>query len=218
MTTSFHELPPRGRYVASEVGRLAGVSGQKIGQWARNGYINGKSSKSGRFPLVYGFQDIAEAIIVHELLDRGASYRDIRQATAELRNRFGYNWPLSHAELSTTHGGEIIAAADRVLYDIGRRGWQQVTDHDLVKVVGLLEHGGWAARELRDLQHIKVNPRILSGRPAVRGTRMPVEKVAHLARTDQGRHTLRSDYELSDEEIRDAQRWWEATEAYEQAA
>jgi DNA-binding transcriptional MerR regulator len=53
------ELPPRGHYLASEVGRLAGVSGQSIGQWARNGYL--RSSQSDGPPRVYSFQDVAEA-------------------------------------------------------------------------------------------------------------------------------------------------------------
>src|SRR5947207_3254753 len=78
-------LETRATYVANEVGRLAGVSGHKIGQWARNGYIQGVASDPGRFPLLYSFQDIAEAIIVHELLDRDASYAQIRRTTGNLR-------------------------------------------------------------------------------------------------------------------------------------
>ncbi len=33
------EMPPRGHYTAQAVGRLAGVSGQRVGQRARRGYI-----------------------------------------------------------------------------------------------------------------------------------------------------------------------------------
>ena len=212
------EFPAAGRYHASEVGRLAGVSGQRIGQWARNGYITASQKSGKRFPLVYSFQDAAEAIIVHELLDRGSSYRQIRNTIRELRGRFGQQWPLTHAELSLTAGGEVIAAADEALYAIGSRGWQQITPHDLTRIVGLLQRGGWAARELRDLEHIQVDPRILSGRPVVRGTRLAAEKVAHLAAVDGGRATLAADYNLRPEQIRDAQRWWAAAEAYERAA
>jgi uncharacterized protein (DUF433 family) len=209
------QLQPRGNYVASEVGRLAGVSGHKIGQWARNRYIHGQPSEPGRFPLLYSFQDVAEAIIVHELLDRRASYAQIRATTEKLRDRYRHSWPLSHAELATTPGGEIIAQADRALYDIGQRGWQQVvTPHELNSVVGLLSAGGWAARELRDIEHVEVNPRVLSGRPAVRGTRVAVRKVASLAASPQGVRTLRQDYRLTEDEIQDAARWWEATEKY----
>jgi uncharacterized protein (DUF433 family) len=214
MPDGVHELPPGGRYVASEVGRLAGVSGHKIGQWARNGYIRGLPSEPGRFPLLYSFQDIAEAIVVHELLNRRASYPQIRTTTENLRERFAHNWPLSHALLATTPGGEIIAAADHALYDIGQRGWQQVAPHALERVVGLLQVGGWASRELGDLVYVQVDPRVLSGRPAVRGTRLAVGKVAQLAKTPRGRQLLRTDYRLSDDEVRDAARWWQTSEAY----
>jgi len=207
-------LPSRGSYVASEVGRLAGVSGQKIGQWARNRYIRGVPSEPGRFPLLYSYQDVAEAIVVHELLDLNATYRQIRLTTEQLRRRFGYEWPLSQAELATTPAGEIIAAADRALYDIGQRGWQQVSPFALVQVVGLLHVGGWAARELGDLKHIQVHPRVLCGRPAIRDTRVAVCKVAQLARSSGGRRTLVTDYGLTCEEIADAARWWDATSAY----
>ena len=218
MGDGFHELPPSGRYVAGEVGRLAGVSGQRIGQWARNGYIHASAKRSKAFPLVYSFQDAAEAIIVHELLTHNATYRQIRETIGRLRERFGDNWPLSHIELATTPGGQIVAAADEALYDIGQRGWQQVTEHDLTKIVGLLQHGGWAARDIPDLEHIEVNPRILSGHPSIRGTRLPVEKVAHIADRPGGMRLLAADYDLSADQIRDAQRWWRQTEGYEHAA
>lgn len=62
------EMSPRGYYLAHEVGWLAGVSGDRIGQWARRGYI--RSSVSSVVPRVYSFQDVAEAMVVHELLLR----------------------------------------------------------------------------------------------------------------------------------------------------
>src|SRR2546430_17543574 len=55
------QLPPRGQYLAHEVGRLAGVSGPQVGQWARNGYI--RSSQSDGLPRIYSFQDVAEAMV-----------------------------------------------------------------------------------------------------------------------------------------------------------
>src|SRR5688572_7510043 len=69
-------LPPVGHYLANEVGRLAGVTGDQIGQWARYGYI--RSSQSDDQPRVYSYQDVAEAMAVHQLRDNGVSYEDIR--------------------------------------------------------------------------------------------------------------------------------------------
>jgi uncharacterized protein (DUF433 family) len=148
----------------------------------------------------------------------GAGYGEIRVTIRSLRDRFGHEWPLSHAQLAVAPGGHIVAAADEALYDIGRLGWQQVTPESLSNIVGLLQNGGWAARELRDLQYIEVNPRILSGTPTIRGRRLPVAKVAHLASSHRGLRALKSDYDLSDVEIDDAQRWWRQTETYGQAA
>src|SRR5207253_1449294 len=87
------ELPPVGYYLAHEAGRLAGVSGRTIGQWARRGYI--QSSQSTGRPRVYSYQDVAEAMIVHELLERQASHKEIKTAIADLRKQHGRTWPLT---------------------------------------------------------------------------------------------------------------------------
>src|SRR5215212_7230177 len=73
---------PRGRYLAGEAGMLAGVSGDRIGQWARHGYI--RSSRSDREPRVYSYEDVAEAMIVHELEELGAALPSIRRAVERL--------------------------------------------------------------------------------------------------------------------------------------
>ena len=56
---------------------LAGVSGDRIGQWARWGHI--RSSRSEREPRVYSYEDVAEAMIVHELEELGADLPSIRR-------------------------------------------------------------------------------------------------------------------------------------------
>ena len=69
---------PHGRLLAGEVGELAGVSGTTIGQWARRGYI--RSSQSAGEPRVYSVEDVAEAAIVCELLERGVTHAEVRSA------------------------------------------------------------------------------------------------------------------------------------------
>lgn len=51
------------RYLAHEAGHLAGVAGDRIGQWARWGHI--RASISAEEPHVYAWEDVAEA---HEKL------------------------------------------------------------------------------------------------------------------------------------------------------
>src|SRR4051795_476614 len=89
---------PHGRLVAAEVGALAGVSGTTIGQWARRGYI--RSSQSSDEPRVYSVEDVAEAAIVSELLERGVTHGEIRSAVERLGGHG--RWPLSKAHLETT--------------------------------------------------------------------------------------------------------------------
>ncbi len=102
-------------------------------------------------------------------------------------------------------------------YDVGRR-WQKFFDPDLRLdlVSDLLCRGGWAAKE-SGARHIEVHPDRLSGRPTIRGTRVPVDKVASIALSPDGRGILKDGYDLSDEEIDDAIRWWEAAQGFEAA-
>lgn len=214
------EMPPRGHYLAHEVGLLAGVSGDRVGQWARRGYI--RSSQSSGQPRDYSYQDVAEAMVVHELVDAGAGLKSIKRAIGRLHSRHGMDWPLQHHtdRLGAIHGS-VVEYDDEGALDIGGKGSpvQGVLDPDnLRKIAGQLERGGWAVRELPDLQHVEVNPDRLSGRPVIRGLRVAASMVAELAERPEGVEILREDFELDDDQIRDARRWWQATARYEQAA
>jgi uncharacterized protein (DUF433 family)/DNA-binding transcriptional MerR regulator len=192
------------------VGRLVGMPGTTIGQWARRGYI--RSSQSAGEPRVYSYQDIAEAMVVRELLDAGVPHREIGEAIAVLRAEHG-DWPLSSAEL--LHDGRgVVVARDGDHYDLTGRRWHRVLDLEtLERIVNDLERGGWVVRELADLRHVEVNPDRLSGRPTVRGRRISVEDVADLAARAGGREALRTDYDLDEREIDDALRWTRAIRA-----
>jgi hypothetical protein len=116
---------PHGHFLAGEAGELAGVSGTTIGQWARRGYI--RASQSAGDPHVYSVEDVAEAAIVHALLDRGVRHADVRRAVQRLG---GYgDWPLSEAPLATTvDNGRplIVLREDDGVYALTERGWQRI--------------------------------------------------------------------------------------------
>ncbi len=217
MITRVHHLPPRGHYLAHEVGRLAGVSGQTIGAWARRGYI--RSSQSEGPPRVYSYQDVAEAMIVHELRDRSVEYRRIKETIRNLRDRSGNGWPLTHARLGTS-GARVVTEEDARYFDISDIAWHglAIEQQDVVRIASDLRRGGWAARDLPSLKHIEVDPDRLSGRPVVRGTRVPAELVAELAEESGGRDELHEGYGVDDDQIADALEWWRAVRAYDQAA
>ena len=117
---------PHGHFLAGEVGELAGVSGNTIGQWARWGYI--RASQSAGDPHVYSVEDVAEAAIVHDLLERGVRHADIRRAVGKLRD-YG-EWPLSEARLATTVGNgrpQLVLRERDAAYALTARGWQLMT-------------------------------------------------------------------------------------------
>lgn len=208
-------MPARGHYLAHEVGLLAGVPGHTIGQWARRHYI--RSSQSEGRPRVYSFQDVAEAMVVHELLLEGIKHRDIKTAIQTLHDEYG-DWPLTEARLGTYHGA-VVAEHRGLTYDVGKLGWQQVVNPgNLAVIANRLDRGGWAVRELPDLHHVEVNPDRLSGRPAIRGRRVAARDVAEMAEPSGGGVAeLKEGYELTDEQIVDARRWWKVAREYEHA-
>ena len=101
-----------GSFLAGEVGELAGVSGNTIGQWARWGYI--RASQSDGDPHVYSVEDVTEAAMVHALLERGVSHMMVRRAIAHL-GAYG-EWPLSEAPLAVRR-----RARRRILLQRARR-------------------------------------------------------------------------------------------------
>ena len=209
-------MRPRGHYLAHEVGRLAGVSGDQIGQWARRGYI--RSSQSTGRPRVYSYQDVGEALVVHELVSRDIARPSILQTIEALRTEFGTDWPLQSTELFVHETTKDARGQQRMVVQGGRdvpTGHPLITFQHLVRVGASLAKGGWAARDLPDLRHIEVDPDRLSGTPAIRGTRVPAEDVARLAKAPGGMAILLDEYELTADEVHDAQRWWSAVLEYE---
>ncbi len=202
-------MPPRGHYLAWEAWQLAGVSGNAIGQWGRRGYIH--ASQSEAVPKVYSYQDVAEAMVVHDLLEVGIKHREIMKAIRALE-RYG-DWPLTHADLRAENVSSgpprLVAVEKDATYDIADLGWQQIVNlAHLTKISNELRRGGWAVRRLPSLSHIEVDPDRLSGRPVIRGRRVAARDVAETADEPDGREALEEGYGLKPEEIEDAQNWW----------
>src|SRR3954468_5507249 len=88
-------LEPTARYLAHDAARLVGVPGDRIGQWARWGHI--RASVSAGDPHVYAFEDVAEALAVHLLLDAGFALPLVRRAVEVLGGAVAF--PLSSGRL-----------------------------------------------------------------------------------------------------------------------
>ncbi len=126
-----------GQLLAAEVGELAGVSGTTIGQWARRGYI--RSSASDGEPRVYSVEDVAEAVMVGELLSRGVPHADIRRAIERLGREYG-PWPLSEAPLGTAverRRTRVVLRERDGFYALAPRGWQLMATPPAVEEVRL---------------------------------------------------------------------------------
>jgi uncharacterized protein (DUF433 family) len=161
-------------------------------------------------------------MVVHQLVNNGVAFRDIRKTLNELRDdpELG-DWPLTQVHLiaagSKSHA-KVLIERDGEHFDLTGRPWHGMVDvGDLRRIAINLNRGGWAARELPNLTHIEVNPDRLSGRPTIRGRRIAARSVAELAATEQGATVLRDEYDLDDAEIADATQWWEVARTYEAA-
>jgi uncharacterized protein (DUF433 family)/DNA-binding transcriptional MerR regulator len=189
---------PFGHLSPTEVARLAGVTPERVGQWARRGLIR---PSRGRSPHVYSLADAGEALLAHYLIvAAGLSPREVREVVERLRERFG-PWPLAAAPLE--HEGRLIVVHERggAYLDVRRPGAEVMGDGltDLGRVRAALAQGGWVAlEEPRPL--IAVDPALASGRPVVAGTRLPTAQVAAMD-ADGDRPLLRDQHRLSDEQI-----------------
>lgn len=189
-----------GHYTATEVGRLAGVSARRVGQWARYGIIPSISKR----PRVYSYADAGEAVLARYLVKQGLRPSDVRIIVQNLRDEYG-EWPLATAPLA--HDGRLVVVKKgNDVYLSAVRAKHEViagTLIDLKAVRNALERGGWVALD-KPREHVEVNPERLSGLPAVRGRRIATATVASMATRAEGRAALRDDFGLTDQEIADA--------------
>ena len=217
-----HEMPPRGFYYAAEVGQLAGVSGNTIGQWKRRGYIQASQSAKG-YPNVYAYQDVAEAMVVHDLVDHGVPLRNIRRLIQRLRDENGRDWPLQAERLfvpdePASRRPVYVEKDEDWLDPIARTPWHYVMDPGNLRLIAeQLHRGGWAVRSLPELQHIEVDPDKMSGKPSIRGLRIAAEDVAVMAE-ESGYMVLKAEFGLNKRQIRDAVAWWSTVRGFEQEA
>jgi hypothetical protein len=184
------------RYLAHDAGRLVGVPGDRIGQWARWGHI--RASVSAGDPHVYAFEDVAEALAVHLLLDAGFALPLVRRAVEVLGGAVAF--PLSSGRLHVVDH-RLAVERGEVLEDVFTE--QTVLPLDgRVTPADLLRAGGWPARVTGDLAAVEIEPRRLGGRPCVRGRRIAVEDVV----VDP--ESLGVDARA----VEAARRWWDASE------
>ena len=188
------------RYLAHEAARLVGVSGDRIGQWARWGHI--RASVSAGDPHVYAWEDVAEALAVHVLLEAGYPLRHIRSVVDRLGGAGG--WPLS----SGVHDVDGRLAVERgdVLVDVFTE--QTVLPLDgRVRAGELLRSGGWPGRVHPGV--VEIDPLRLGGVPCLAGRRLPVEVAAEVP------EALWEDYALEPAVAESARRWWALARSYE---
>ena len=189
------------RYLAHEAARLVGVGGDRIGQWARWGHI--RASVSDGDPHVYSWDDVAEALAVHALLDAGYALALIRRAVDRLGGSTQH--PLSTAGVHDVDGRLAVERGD-VLVDVFTE--QTVLPLDgRVRASDLLRGGGWPARVHPGV--VEVDPLRLGGTPCLAGRRLPVEVAAELP------EHLWDDYGLEPAVADSARRWWALARSYE---
>jgi uncharacterized protein (DUF433 family) len=206
------DTPPVGWYLATDVAELVGVSRRSVVEWAKHGYIEPHRQQGP--PHVFSYQDVAEAMVVHELLDRSVPRSEIRAIVRNCAEIYGA-WPLQMAPLALYEGEKgsraaLIDESKGTVYDIGRGIGNQAFLPDLERLTNLakqLRSGGWVVRIHPKITHIEVNPDVLSGKPSVLGHRVSVRQVAAMAAEPAGRRELRRGFDLTTAEINDAVGW-----------
>lgn len=219
-TAADRDLAPEflGVFSPYRAGALAGVGGNRIGQWARYGLIS-PTIYEGRPANRYAFFDVAEAIVVHELHRAEFTYEEIHTAIDNARERFP-RWPLQNADLGVARHvvgapdrGVIVEKLDGHYIETGRPGGQVIIKPELLDLArDILRSGGWLARDLK-LERIEVDVEKLGGAPTLRGRRWPVERVARTAADSEGRSLLLTDYGLDERDIDESLRWSSAAAA-----
>ena len=206
-----------GVFSPRRAGALAGVSGNKVGQWARYGLIK-PHVYQGRPANRYAFFDVAEAIVVHWLQEGRFSYGEIHRAIASAREEYP-DWPLLNAQIGVARDvaaddrGLIVQPVGREYVETGRPGGQVILKPEMLDFArDMLFTGGWLADQLR-LERIEVDPEKLGGAPTLRGRRWPVERVARIAADSEGRDLLVQDYGLDERDIGESVQWTDAAAA-----
>ena len=161
-------------YLAHDAGHLAGVPGDRIGQWARWGHI--QASVSAGDPHVYAFEDVVEAIAVHELLERGISLPAIRRAVEALGG--AARRPRGGSGVHAVHGRIAVERGD-ALVDLAGGGQEVLALDGRIDAEALLRAGGWPARAL-GIDVVEVDPDRLGGAPVLRGRRIAVRDAVEL--------------------------------------
>jgi uncharacterized protein (DUF433 family) len=153
----------------------------------------------------------------------GVAHGEIRNIIKGVREEYG-PWPLTDAPLKTsTRVGapKVLLEDDKGRhYDLGPTASYQtwLDPAALERVTNLLTHGGWVIKLHPDITRIEVNPERLSGRPTIRGRRIPADTIGQLGQDEAQIEVLKEDYDLDDSQIRDAVRWYEATQDFESVA
>lgn len=211
---------PRGYYSLAESAWISGLRPQRLAAWVSRRHLT--ASQSDRKPYVFCYQDIAEAMLMHELLDvhhaKWAKLRETIEGLTEVHGR----WPLSResleGELATVcaekgKASTIVVKSGRAVYERCGAAWQQMLEPTtLGLIMDRLQRGGWAVVIDPSLRHIAIDPDQLSGRPTIRGRRIAAVDVACMALTEDGRQRLQQEYRLDRDEIRDAVKWWKAAQ------
>lgn len=207
-----------GAYTLPDAARLLGIPLPRLRKWVRGvPEVEGRHLPAGPFASRaqgrdrnFDFYMLIELFTVAELRQRGLTMRILREARAELANRYKVPHPFALRGLLTDGNRLLKELGDKSLLELGSGG--QASFAEVIKPFCQQLHfdsmSNLAARyfPLGRKKGIVVDPQHAFGRPVIEGTNLATETIASLLRGGESIEDVAAEFRVEPEFIESA---WE---------
>lgn len=208
-----------GIYTLPDAARILGLSLSKLRRWFRDSEAGVVAEAPARYGLTaFGiegegsgkhmdFLSLIELYTVMRLRELKVSFSKIRRARDDLARRLGVEHPFA-AQALFVDNAKLLTENDNIHYELGTNGqiairkvlepfWDKVDFETSTRMAERYHPQG------RD-RHVVVDPRRAFGRPVVSDTAITTEALASLYRGGETIEGLTRQFELKENEIKDA--------------
>lgn len=185
------------------VAKLSGASKRQLGYWHRTNLIRAHVLPGGAgYPRLYSWEDYMKVRAAKKLQSQGLSTQRIREQIAFLDSEVP-DW--AFRDVREFSGSAVYRVTEpSVTYVTARPGRQAVFTELALSVLSELSAEGTLG-ELKSFDSfVYMDPRVKSGNPVVKGTRIETRFIASLADRGVDETSIGVTYHLSDDQISNA--------------